>query len=101
MKPPCSTCKANCCHFVPMSKAELKALLRHRPRKMPRGKLLVEGDNVMILGKCPWVAKDHSCSAYEARPVICRIIGSQQAPCEKMPGGKEALDKLLEKHKFI
>ena len=95
---PCSTCKANCCHFVPMTKTELRTLQAYRPRKMLRGKLSVDGDTVVILGKCPWVAKDHSCAAYEARPEICKIIGSEKVPCMKMPGGGEMLEDLLRKH---
>jgi len=98
LKPPCSSCKANCCNFVPMSQAELSTLQAARPRKMIRGKLSVDGDTVLIMGKCPWVAKDHTCSAYEFRPSICRIIGTPKVPCEKMPGGKEMFEELMRRH---
>lgn len=97
--PPCSSCKANCCQFVPMEKSELEALQKLRPRKMLPGKVKSLGlGRVIIIGKCPWVAKDNSCSAYESRPMICQMMGSEKMPCEKMPGGKEAFEKLLKKH---
>ncbi len=97
--PPCSTCKANCCQFVPMEKHELAALQACRPRKMLPGKVRsLDGDRLIIIGKCPWVAKDHSCSAYGSRPIICQMMGSEKMPCEKMPGGKETFEKLLRKH---
>lgn len=97
--PPCSTCKANCCTYVPMTKTELETLQLDKPRMISKGKIMsAGGEELVIIGKCPWVAKDHSCSAYESRPMICRMMGTAQMPCEKMEGGPEAYEKLVKKY---
>ncbi len=102
MKPPCETCKETCCHFIPMQRHEIEALNKVRPRKIPKHKIAsLGGELYLIKGTCPWLSKDKRCSAYEARPQICRLIGTKERPCSQMKGFdeeglKERMDKLME-----
>jgi Fe-S-cluster containining protein len=99
MKPPCSTCKANCCQYVPMTNTEYAVLQATKPRKVLPDKWMRIGDeHRLIIGRCPWVTKDHKCSVYDVRPFICRAVGTMEMPCEKMPGAKEALEKIVDKY---
>jgi Fe-S-cluster containining protein len=54
---------------------------------------------ILIVGRCPWVEKNHTCAAYEARPWICRLIGAPNYPCHKQPGGEEKINAVYRKYR--
>lgn len=101
-KPPCETCRDTCCHNLPMHRTELETLQKNRPRKLNKLKIKnIGGGHIFLTGQCPWLTKDRKCAAYESRPIICRVIGTEGNPCAKQPGFEEEFDVRMQNLKQI
>lgn len=83
---PDSKCRGMCqeaCSAIAMSELELELLSGHRPIPFPRMQRMVETLAEQGQGyHCPMLMNGR-CTAYEDRPTICRLYGSEAAlPCE-------------------
>jgi len=80
-KLPCKECGARCCGPVPMTIEQFKSI----PNKLQQGgyvKQLVPGHIIVTKdnGDCGYLTQQKTCSIYEIRPLICRIMGDK-LPC--------------------
>lgn len=77
---PDSKCRGMCqeaCSAIAMSELELELLSGHRPLPFPRMQAMV--DDLSARGndyRCPMLMNGR-CTAYEDRPTICRLYGSE------------------------
>jgi Fe-S-cluster containining protein len=93
--PPCDKCRGGCCHNVPMKMAQYELMQGIAPRDDVEMVDMGMADSIFIPGRCPWLSEEGRCEVYEYRPWVCRLIGTKDHPCAKMPGGKELADKIL------
>jgi uncharacterized protein len=103
---PASRCKGRCqqaCGPIDMTPLEREILSRHVFGKFPSGSKLLEECLADPQGfHCPLLSPDGKCSAYDDRPTVCRLYGSEETlRCE---WGCEPVDGLLtneEGHEII
>jgi len=100
-KPPCQICKAECCRNIPMKFSDYDRLQALKPRFVEKFKIKKLGPDLMISGRCPWVAKDNSCSVYDDRPLACVITGTKERPCHRMPGFEQAINAVIDRLKGV
>jgi len=105
---PCRTCQAKCCKYftvridTPRSKRDFENIrwyLTHKGTFVEKKEWFLD-----IANECKYIDKDHMCSIYTKRPLVCREHESED--CEHVLdelghdmlfGNMEELDKYIEK----
>jgi len=98
MKYECKICKGQCCYFVPINKEEY---LQFKKLGLKKSEVEKAGHGIFIMqkdetGVCPFLEVKKLCSIYDNRPAICRMVGTKQMPCMKMPKGRAKINKIAE-----
>ena len=72
---PCRGCKSACCERAPLSRAELRRIVRLLAAR-PAAEVERLAGMKRKPGMCPLVDTQRwRCSVYEARPAVCRLYG--------------------------
>lgn len=78
---PCIGCGQCCGHYLPLSEEDIT---RASEYAKDHG---IEPNRTGV--DCPWLAKNRTCSIYEARPAICRAFHCDRSKAKTMPGALE------------